>query len=86
MPFASLDHTMVKLRGVPFLVPRTVYAWVHDFFVIPKPHQPYVDIVIECECNLEIVLLRLSIVHATRSVCGFRPVRHRVHLGNGVKG
>ena len=40
MPVASLDHAMVRMQGMPFRVPRTVYPWVHDFFLTPKPHQP----------------------------------------------
>ena len=41
IPFASLDHAMVHMAGLPFKVPRTVYPWVHDFFVVPKPRQPH---------------------------------------------
>ena len=37
-PLSSLDLTMVYIPGVPFRVPRTVYPWVHDFFLVPKPH------------------------------------------------
>ena len=37
-PLSSLDTLMVHLPGVPFRVPRTVYPWVHDFFLVPKPH------------------------------------------------
>ena len=37
-PLWSLDTAMVHMAGIPFKVPRTVYAWVHDFFLVPKPH------------------------------------------------
>ena len=40
LPVASLDNAMVRMQGMPFKVPRTVYPWVHDFFLTPKPHQP----------------------------------------------
>ena len=39
-PIWSLDTAMVHIGGIPFRVPRTVYPWVHDFFCVPKPHQP----------------------------------------------
>ena len=39
-PIWSLDTAMVHMPGLPFRVPRTVYPWVHDFFLVPKPHQP----------------------------------------------
>ena len=34
------DHEFVHVHGIPFAVPRTVYPWVHDFFLVQKPHQP----------------------------------------------
>jgi hypothetical protein len=32
----TFDIEMVRIEGVPFLVPRTVYAWVHDYFAVGK--------------------------------------------------
>lgn len=32
----DIDTAMVWVPGVPFKVPRTVYPWVHDVFVVPK--------------------------------------------------
>ena len=37
---ALADHAFIHVDGVPFAVPRTVYPWVHDFFLVQKPHQP----------------------------------------------
>ena len=39
MAQADIDHAMVTVPGVPFPVPRTVYTWVHDFFIVPKSEQ-----------------------------------------------
>ena len=36
LPRHTVDQAMIYEPGVPFPVPRTVYAWIHDVFVIPK--------------------------------------------------
>jgi hypothetical protein len=69
----TFDTAMRHIAGVPFPVPRTVYAWVHDYFAVAKASGGWREICNAAPYNVHAVLHRVVLGGVAEVVRMLRP-------------